>query len=132
MSDLSQNNMIIKYKTMGWRLVTVQSVGVLLIAIIIAAVNGWPMGLSLLLGGLAVILPNAAFMLWLFAHIRPSQSQRMLQAFYLGELAKLILMALLLITVFHWLATKPALALVGFMSGIGLYWMTPLFARSNS
>jgi|GEM_PF-1962212 len=57
---------------------------------------------SALLGGLIAILSNMIFSVTVYQYIHASAVHKMLRLFYLGEIFKLMLAALLLASVFKW------------------------------
>ena len=58
--------------------------------------------LSAGIGGVASLLPNAMFALWVFAPYRAQQANELVGRFYMAELAKLLLTIVIFIAVFVW------------------------------
>lgn len=128
MSDVKHGSAVGRYKAIGRRMIILQSLGVL-VAGSLALLWGVAHAGSLVLGGSAAILPNALFVLWLFAQIKPSDSQQMMRAFYMGEIIKLVAMAAILVASFKWLGSQPQAVLLGFVIALFLYWLTPFVAN---
>jgi ATP synthase protein I len=128
MSEIKHASAVGRYKAIGWRMIILQSLGVV-IAGALALLWSLAHASSLVLGGIAAILPNALFVLWLFAQIKPSESQQMMKAFYIGEIIKLVAMAAILVAAFRWLGSQPQAVLLGFVIALFLYWLTPFVAN---
>lgn len=87
---------------------------------------------SALLGGVAVVLPSFYFAYRFFAATHARQVQRIIRAFYWGELTKLLLSAFLVIAISKW---WPKLAILPFFSDFAAaylgFWLAPLIMRQS-
>ncbi len=121
--------MTVSPRQIAFQLVALQA----LVAIVVAGVwfiAGWIAGVSALLGGLAATLPNLYFAARFFVAMHARQANRILKAFYWGELTKLLLSAFLVVSISRlW----PNLAILPFFSDfVAVYlaiWLTPLVMR---
>lgn len=116
----------------AYRLVALQA----MMAGVVAAcwsLSGWIAAVSALLGGLAAVLPSFYFAYRFFAATHARQVQKIIRAFYWGELTKLLLSAFLVIAISRW---WPKLALLPFFSDFAAaylgFWLAPLVANKSS
>lgn len=128
---LQQNSVVQQHKKLGLSLLRLQTYA-LLAAGLGFGLQSWASGYAALLGAASGVLPNALFMLWLFAQIQPSKPQKMMRALYLGELMKLILMAGCLIAIFKWLSPQPGISLIAFIIVLVVYWLAPFIINRGS
>lgn len=94
--------------------------------------SGWAAAISAALGGLAAVLPSLYFAYRFFAATYARQVGRIIQAFYWGELTKIVLSAVLVILISRcW----PKMALLPFFSGFVVaflgFWLAPLVMRNR-
>lgn len=85
-----------------------------------------------LLGGFAVILPTFCFSQYFLGHIHTKSPQKVLVAFYVGEILKLVtslLMMLVFLKVFN-IAVLPLIT--GFIGAHVGTWFTPFFTRKRA
>jgi ATP synthase protein I len=82
-------------------------------------------GYSILLGGMVWLLPNFYMAYCLFAKARPAG--QIVTAFYRAEIIKLLLSALLFISVCQFLVVNVLALLGGYMIAQVAFWLTPLF-----
>ena len=108
-------------------------------AIVVVIALAWWIGTggkaaySVMLGGVAIIIPNLLFahrMLAKVAHVKGEQAARQIgYAFFVGELVKLFLIAVLTAT---FILTVPMLFLpflCGFIGALFAYWLAPMVLR---
>src|SRR5678815_3137937 len=81
-----------------YRIVFLQFAGVIVLALL-ALLNNLTSGISVLLGGLAYVLPNLIFVWRVFRYAGASQTVQFLTAFFIGEMLKLILSAILFLVI---------------------------------
>lgn len=87
--------------------------------------NGWIAAISALLGGLAAVLPNLYFAYRFFVETAARQVERIVRAFYWGELTKLLLSAFLVISISKlW----PGMAVYPFFSNFAAAYLSVLLA----
>lgn len=110
----------------AFRLVAMQMLVVIGIAVGWCLNSRWSV-LSALLGGLAVVLPSLYFAYRFFATTQARKVERIIRAFYWGEIVKIALSAFLVIGM---LKLWPDIKILPFFSGfIGAYlgfWLSPL------
>lgn len=80
----------------AYRWILVQA-GVAGVVAVIWLFGGWVAAVSALLGGVAAVLPSFYFTYRFFAATHARQAGRIIRAFYLGELTKLLLSAALVV-----------------------------------
>jgi len=113
----------------AYRLVALQ-MGVAGILAIAWLFSGGVAAISALLGGLAAVLPGLYFAHRFFATTHARQAEKIIKAFYWGELTKLLLSAFLVIAISKlW----PNLAILPFFSNFAAAylgsWLAPLVYR---
>lgn len=101
-----------------------------LAAVAVVAFVLWPiLGLlavrDCLLGGLICVLPGGLMAELLFAHKGARQARKMVSAFYLGEVGKLLLTAGLFLLVWRLAAPHAPALLTGFLVAQSAYWWAP-------
>ncbi len=109
----------------AFRLVALQ----MLVVIVIATgwmLEGWFAATSALLGGTAAVLPSLYFAYRFFATTQARKVERIIRAFYWGEVTKICLSAFLVISI---IKAWPKIETLPFFSGfIGAYlgfWLSP-------
>lgn len=113
---------------MAYRFVVIQAVAVL-IACLLWLLSSLGASWSALLGGVAVVLPSAFFATWLFRTTSARAAQRIVRAFFVGELIKMItsaVLAVVFVMLFH-VAMVPFW--VGFMVALVGFWIAPAFVK---
>lgn len=104
------------------KLVFWQLIITMVLSVIILLVEGLNKGLSTFLGGSSYILPNFVFAWRIFSHSGPGLSERFMIHFLLGELAKLILSAVLFILIVKYLPVTIVFVLAGYAIAIFSFW----------
>lgn len=114
-------------RTIAYRLVALQA------AVVIIITLGWRFSsaiaaLSAFLGGAACVIPNFFFARYLFSTTSARAAKKIIKAFFLGELVKLALSAVLIVLV---LLFVPVISLVplivGFAGAQFGFWLAPIF-----
>ncbi len=100
-----------------------QILGVILLALITLPISGVTAGLSVLAGGLAYCIPNWLFVWRVFRYSGAHQMNAFMAAFFLGEMIKLFLSAILFLLVVKYLPVSLLSTLVGFAGAIVLFWI---------
>ncbi|MBX9705031.1 MAG: ATP synthase subunit I [Gammaproteobacteria bacterium] len=107
----------------------------LILSVVFAAIglllHGVVTGYSALLGGLVVILPSYLFLLFAFRFSGARAAGKMLGAFYLGELVKLVTMAALIVLVLKYLPIHGLAFMVSFI-GVQFFALLIGFWQSNN
>jgi ATP synthase protein I len=87
---------------------------------------GREQGLSALLGGLIGFLPNALFAVISGRRDPRKTAVQVVRAFYLGEIIKLFLTALLFVIVFHLPGISPLPLFIAFLAVLAVSWLALL------
>lgn len=100
---------------------------VVVVITLIWLVNSWIAAVSALLGGLSVVLPNLYFAFRFFATTQARQVNRIIRAFYWGELTKIVMTGILVIIFAKFF---PNLNFPAFFSSFACaclgFWLAPL------
>lgn len=96
---------------------------VLSLALVLAFFVGKWMSLSALMGGLAYLLPNFLFVIWVFEKTKARDAKQFMVRFGLGEVLRLFLSAIALILFIRQFALNVPLAFVGFGVAMLGFWL---------
>jgi ATP synthase protein I len=107
----------------AYRIVKFQMAGVIVLALIALILYGTTCGVSVLLGGLAYVLPTFVFVWRVFRYARASEMTQFLAAFFLGEMLKLAFAAFLFLMIVKYLPVSLLSVLVGFIGAIVSFWI---------
>ncbi|WP_051326742.1 MULTISPECIES: ATP synthase subunit I [Aliagarivorans] len=88
--------------------------------------------LSVLLGGLIFLLPNALFTAMAFLFVGARQGKNVVLSFYLGEVLKLTLVSMLFVMAFALLEVVPLALLLGFIFSTMTQWTASLFLSNKN
>lgn len=118
----------------AYQIVLLQLAGVGLLAVLGLILNGVTSGLSVFVGGMAYGLPNLAFVWRVFRYAGAAQMTQFVAAFFVGEMVKLVLSALLFIMAIKYLPVSLLSVLIGFIGAIVSFWIVCfwLFSRKSS
>lgn len=89
------------------------------------------LALSVLLGCAVTILPNIALACFLFMCAKKRSSKQTVRACYVGELLKLVLIAIMMVVILRFFHVQFGPFLVGFFGTYMLYWMAPIILRQG-
>lgn len=115
----------------AYRIVLLQLTGVAAISLLSLILAGKTSGFSALLGGLAYGLPNLVFVWRVFKFSGASQMVQFMAAFFIGEMLKLALSAILFLLIVKYLPISLLSVLVGYIAGIVSFWIASLWHFSN-
>jgi ATP synthase protein I len=87
--------------------------------------------LAVLAGGIAYCLPNLVFVWWAFRYAGAQQMGKFICAFYLGELIKLILSAVLILMIVKYLPVSLLFVLIGLIGAIVSFWIVCMWHFSR-
>ena len=104
------------------QLVFWQVIVTMTLAFIIMLFQGLNKGLSTFLGASAYLLPNFIFAFRIFANSASQATDRFMIAFFLGELTKLIVSALLFILVVKYVNVNLIFVMTGYAIAIFSFW----------
>jgi ATP synthase protein I len=115
----------------AYRIVLLQLNGVLVLALLALAVSGLKNGFSVLAGGLSYGLPNLVFVWLVFRFAGAHQMAQFMMAFFMGEMLKLILSAILFLVIVKTLPVSLLSTLIGFVGAIISFWIVCMFHFSR-
>lgn len=122
----------LKARHTAYRMVAVQMLAVILAALIWGfAKLSWPIGYSVLLGGLVIVLPSFGFARCLFNTTRATQASRIVMTLFVGEFAKLILVGILAVLVIKFLPVLLWPFVVGLLVAQIGFWLAPLLIKNK-
>ena len=107
----------------AYQIVNFQLAGVIVIALLALISYGINSGYSVLLGGLAYVLPNLVFVWRVFRYVRASQMTQFLAAFFLGEMLKLAFAGFLFLMIVKNLPVEILSVLIGFIGALVSFWI---------
>jgi len=108
----------------AYRIVIFQLMGVMMLAFLALILRGTVSGFSVLAGGLAYVIPNLIFVWRVFRYARASEMTLFMAAFFIGEMLKLVLAAVLFLMIVKTLPVSLLSVLVGFAAAIVSFWLT--------
>jgi len=111
----------------AYRIVLLQLSGVVVIALIALILVGKMSGFSALMGGLAYGLPNLIFVWRVFRYAGASQMVQFMAAFFIGEMLKLAISAILFLLIVKYLPISLLSVLVGYVGGIVSFWIASMW-----
>jgi ATP synthase protein I len=114
------------YRLVGWQLA-----GVLLLALLALLIRGTLSGFSVLMGGVAYVLPNLVFVWRVFRYAGASQMDKFMAAFFIGEMLKLFLAAILFLMIVKYLPHSLLSVLIGFVGAIVSFWIACMWHFSR-
>jgi ATP synthase protein I len=123
---------IIQHK--AYRLVFNQLACVFAFAAIALPFSGLVRAFSVLAGGLAYGLPNLFFVWRVFRYAGANEMSKFMAAFFVGEMVKLFLSAILFLMIVKYLPVSLLSVLVGFVVAIVSFWMVCIwhFSKPNT
>ena len=108
----------------AYRLVIGQVILVLLAALLFG-LHTPARGLSVVWGGVCCVVPGALFAWQLFRQMGAQRTRQALQAFYLGEVIKMVLIGICSLLVFKYAHVQPLEFFVGFGVAQFSFWILP-------
>lgn len=117
----------------AYRIIKFQMAGVIVLTLLALLIQGTTSSYSVLFGGLAYVLPNLIFVWRVFKYASPSQMNQFMAAFFIGEMLKLVLAAILFLMIVKTLPVSLLSVLVGFIGAIVSFWLACfwLFGRKT-
>ncbi|VVC76907.1 hypothetical protein AQUSIP_22340 [Aquicella siphonis] len=116
----------------AYRIVFLQLAGVMVLAFAAWVLSGRVSGFSVLMGGFAYGLPNLFFVWRVFRYVGASQMTLFMAAFFVGEMVKLALSAVLFLVIVKYLPVSLLSVLIGYIGAIVSFWIVCfwLFSRN--
>lgn len=115
----------------AYHVVFLQLLGVLIVAALTTLISGVLSGFSILLGGLAYALPNLIFVWRVFRYVGAHQMAQFATAFFVGEMTKMIVSALLVLLIVKHLPVSLLSVLIGLMAAIVSFWIACMWLFSR-
>lgn len=112
-------------------IVFLQLVCVCCLALIALSFAGIKNSLSVLAGGLAYGLPNLIFVWRVFRYAGVRQMNQFVIAFFMGEMLKLLISAILFLLIVKYLPLSLLSVLVGFIGAIVSFWIVCMWHFSR-
>ena len=120
-----------KVQHQAYKLVVWQLIGILILALAGLIIKGPISGFSILMGGLAYGLPNLIFVWRVFRYTRADEMVKFMAAFFIGEMLKLFISAILFLLIVKYLPVSLLSVLVGFIGAIISFWIACLWHFSK-
>jgi ATP synthase protein I len=123
-----------KIQHQAYRIVIWQFACVVLLAVVAAILRGKNSGFSVFIGGAAYVLPNLLFVWRVFRYAGAQEMAKFMSAFFIGEMLKLMLSAILFLMIVKYLPVSLLSLLIGFIGAIVAFWVVCLwqFSSKNS
>ncbi len=115
----------------AYHIVFLQLAGVVVLASLALIFHGVTSGFSVLMGGLAYVIPNLIFVWRVFRFVGARQMTLFMAAFFYGEAMKLILSAILFLVIVKYLPVSLLSVLVGYIGAIVAFWIVCLWHFSR-
>lgn len=116
-------------RVIAYRLVGLQAMIVVVVALGWWWIKGVIEGLSVLLGGMACLLPSLYFAHCLFATTSPPVVKQSMVSFYLGEVIKLALSAGMVIVIILYISVSIVPFIMGFVGAQLGFWLAALVVK---
>ncbi len=110
-------------RRLAFMCVRAQVVVTVLAAVVSLVVAGPRAAWSAVIGGGASTLGSVAMALLAFGRLSGSSAERMLLAFYVGEIAKIIAVIVVLVLALVFMKVNPVATIVAFMATFLVYWV---------
>lgn len=107
----------------AYRIVLWQLFGVVVLAFLALLIRGKTSCFSVFAGGAAYVLPNLIFVWRVFRYVGAQQMTQFMAAFFIGEMMKLALSALLFLVIVKYLPVSLLSTLIGFIGAIVSFWI---------
>jgi ATP synthase protein I len=119
-----------RVRAMAYAFVGVQAAAMLLTALAYLFM-GVVSAQSALLGGVAIVLPSGYFAYRLFRITSARAAHKIVKAFYVGEVTKILLSAVLAVIFIRFLPVDLIPFLVGFLAALVGFWIAPAIVKMD-
>ncbi len=119
-----------RVRRMAYAFVGVQAAVMLITALAYLSV-GVMASWSALLGGVAIVLPSSYFAYRLFRITSARAARKIVRAFYVGEVTKILLSAVLAAVFVRFLHVDVIPFLVGFIAALVGFWIAPAIVKMD-
>lgn len=121
----------IEVKKEIYRIIYLQLLLILGLALILFLLQGIRSGLSTAIGGLAYWLPTMFFVRRVFGNASVRMAKQFVLAFFAGEATKLLLSAVLFVLIVKYLPVKALSVLIGYIGAIFAFWIAAIVYLSR-
>lgn len=118
-------------KNQAYRVVYLQLMMVTGVAAVILLLWGTSEAFSALMGGLAYGLPTLGFVWRVFSRVNMRAVKPFLAMFFIGEITKLVISAILFILIVKYLPVVVLSVLIGYAGAIIAFWLSSIFFLSR-
>lgn len=115
----------------AYKIVLLQLASVLILACFAFLFGGKVVGFSVLAGGLAYALPNLIFVWRVFRFVGAQQMTQFVLAFFIGEMMKMFISAILFLIIVKYLPVSLLSELIGFIGAIVSFWIVCMWYFSR-
>lgn len=115
----------------AYRIVMLQLLGVLTIALVGLVIGGVVSAYSVLSGGLTYVLPNFVFVWVVFRYVGARQMNMFVTAFFFGEMLKLFISSILFVIVVKYLSVSLLSVLIGLFGAMISFWVASIIVFSK-
>lgn len=115
----------------AYQIVLLQLASVILLSFCAFLLNGPHVGFSVLTGGMAYVLPNLIFVWRVFRFVGAQQMTQFVVAFFVGEMMKMFLSAILFLMIVKYLPVSLLSELIGFIGAIVSFWVVCMWHFSR-
>jgi len=126
----STNSATLSARQIAYRLVGLQALVVVVLALCWLFAGLMEAG-STLLGGAACVIPSLYFARKLFATTSAREAKRIVRAFYVGELVKLVLSVVMVVLILKLIAVAIVPFITGFIGAQFGFWLAPMLTKIN-
>src|SRR3990167_8118140 len=121
----------IKIQYQAYRIVLWQLLSVAVLSLFAMPFFGIAKSTAVITGGMVYGLPNLLFVWGVFRFVSAQQMPQFVTAFFIGEMLKLMISALLFVMIVNYLSLSLLFTLLGFIGGIVSFWIVSLLHFSK-
>lgn len=125
-------SLVEKGRQLATKVLILQSVVAIIIALIMTLFLGEKAGLSAIYGGVICIVPSLVFARLAFKYAGASQNQLVVRSFSQGAKLKLFITILLFVMAFHWLKAQPIPLFGNYVITMATQWVAMFFLRKHT
>lgn len=127
----SKNKPVIhRVRSVAYQFVLIQAATVFFV-FLVGLLKSMSFSISILLGGLSVLIPSFGFAYGLFKVANLRAARRVVTMFYIGEAIKIVLTAVLASCFVRIFDIDLLPFLIGLIAGLFGFWLAPVFVKMN-
>lgn len=123
------NVVVASVRQLAWRLISMQVIAIMLVAMILLFFLGRNAGFSVLIGGATWLLPSVFFTWRLTRNMSPQLAKQFMFRFYSAEFMKFILAIVLSVFAFKYLPISFIAFMAGLVAALMSIWLVPLMIK---